>query len=212
MTSLAALFDWLAAGSPEGRTASRNGNATDFRLRTLPKEDIHVFVKSIDNSTVIRLVDNKDWLRSAGMAGRASGQAIDLRCDHPWDPYAQLQVTMATQSSGDVAARVAIRFDEVFESLRLIRVLASTLPQGDTQVDLRPPGKPAIGAGWVEAWRGQVFVALQLGADARISRCHCHDPSWQNWPVLEHAVIGNIVPDFPLINKSFNLSYSGHDL
>jgi len=69
MTSLAALFDWLAAGSPEGRAASRNGNGTDFRLRTLPKEDIHVFVKSIDNSTVIRLVDNKDWLRSAGMAG-----------------------------------------------------------------------------------------------------------------------------------------------
>jgi hypothetical protein len=69
MTSLAALFDWLAAGTPEGRVASRNGNGTDFRLRTLPKEDIHVFVKSIDNSTVIRLVDNKDWLRSAGMAG-----------------------------------------------------------------------------------------------------------------------------------------------
>lgn len=69
MTSLAALFDWLAAGSPDGRAASRNGNGTDFRLRTLPKEDIHVFVKSIDNSTVIRLVDNKDWLRSAGMAG-----------------------------------------------------------------------------------------------------------------------------------------------
>jgi hypothetical protein len=69
MTSLAALFDWLAAGAPEGRAASRNGNGTDFRLRTLPKEDIHVFVKSIDNSTVIRLVDNKDSLKSAGMAG-----------------------------------------------------------------------------------------------------------------------------------------------
>lgn len=68
MTSLAALFDWLAAGTPEGRAASRNGNGTDFRLRTLPKEDIHVFVKSIDNSTVIRLVDNRDWLKSAGMA------------------------------------------------------------------------------------------------------------------------------------------------
>ncbi len=69
MTSLAALFDWLAAGTPEGRAASRNGSGMDFRLRTLPKEDIHVFVKSIDNSTVIRLVDNKDWLKSAGMAG-----------------------------------------------------------------------------------------------------------------------------------------------
>jgi len=67
----------------------------------------------------------------------------------------------------------------------------------------------------VEGWRGEVFVALELsggGADARIARCHLHDPSWQNWPVLEHAIMGDIVADFPLINKSFNLSYSGHDL
>jgi len=76
---------------------------------------------------------------------------------------------------------------------------------------------PARGAGWVEGWRGEVLVVLELetaagSESARITRCHCHDPSWQNWPVLEHAVIGNIVPDFPLINKSFNLSYSGHDL
>jgi len=75
-----------------------------------------------------------------------------------------------------------------------------------------PPRQAAIGAGWVEGWRGEVFVALELGDDGSTRRCHCHDPSWQNWPVLEHAVIGNIVPDFPLINKSFNLSYSGHDL
>jgi Ni,Fe-hydrogenase III large subunit len=66
--------------------------------------------------------------------------------------------------------------------------------------------------GWVEGWRGDVLVALEADAYGRLRRCHCHDPSWQNWPVLEHAVIGNIVPDFPLINKSFNLSYSGQDL
>ena len=61
-------------------------------------------------------------------------------------------------------------------------------------------------------WRGPVLVALESGPDGSIRRCHPHDVSWSNWPVLEHAVIGNIVPDFPLINKSFNLSYSGHDL
>lgn len=64
----------------------------------------------------------------------------------------------------------------------------------------------------MEGWRGEVLVALELGADDRVLRCHCHDPSWQNWLALEHAIIGNIVPDFPLINKSFNLSYAGHDL
>ncbi|HEX7403571.1 MAG TPA: Ni,Fe-hydrogenase III large subunit, partial [Usitatibacter sp.] len=62
-----------------------------------------------------------------------------------------------------------------------------------------------------EGWRGEVLVAIEAEADGRIRRAHAHDPSWQNWPLLEHGVIGNIVPDFPLINKSFNLSYSGHD-
>ena len=66
--------------------------------------------------------------------------------------------------------------------------------------------------GWVEGWRGDVFVALETGPDGRIVRLHPRDPSWHNWPLLEHAILGNIVPDFPLINKSFNLSYAGQDL
>jgi Ni,Fe-hydrogenase III large subunit len=150
-----------------------------------------------------------------GLAGRASGQAWDLRCDHPWPPYDGLQVKMATHRNGDVAARVTLRFEEVMESLRLIRALLAGLPAGQTRSELRLPAHASLGAGWVEGWRGEIFVALELDAAAeqnRIRRCHCHDPSWQNWPVIEHAVIGNIVPDFPLINKSFNLSYSGHDL
>jgi Ni,Fe-hydrogenase III large subunit len=145
-----------------------------------------------------------------GLAGRASGQGADLRCNHPWPPYDRLDVKMGTHRNGDVAARVAVRFDEAFESLRLIRAIALALPPGGIRCALPTP-TAALGAGWVEGWRGEVFVALEL-ADGTIRRCHCHDPSWQNWPVLEHAVIGNIVPDFPLINKSFNLSYSGHDL
>ena len=156
-----------------------------------------------------------------GLAGRASGQAADLRCDLPWAPYDQLAVKIATQRTGDVAARVAVRFDEVFESLRLMRVILSRLGEdggksgGETRTELRLPAKTAFAAGWVEGWRGEVFVGLEWDGEQganRIRRCHCHDPSWQNWPLLEHAVIGNIVPDFPLINKSFNLSYAGHDL
>jgi len=147
-----------------------------------------------------------------GLAGRGSAQAFDLRCDHAWLPYTELGVNMATQRNGDVAARVAVRFDEVFESLRLIRRICSDLPPGATRVELTQPGFATRGVGWIEGWRGEVLVALEIGAEGAIVRCHCHDPSWQNWPVLEHAVIGNIVPDFPLINKSFNLSYSGHDL
>jgi Ni,Fe-hydrogenase III large subunit len=150
-----------------------------------------------------------------GLAGRASGQAVDLRCDQPWPPYDTLQVKMATHRNGDVAARVTVRFEEVLESLRLIRAIVAGLPAGPARSALRLPAQAARGAGWVEGWRGEILVALELEGEAgqhRIRRCHCHDPSWQNWPVIEHAVIGNIVPDFPLINKSFNLSYSGHDL
>lgn len=150
-----------------------------------------------------------------GLAGRASSQTWDVRCDHPFEPYSELGVAIATHHNGDVAARVAVRFDEVFESLRLIRRLLGEMPAGDIVCPVVLPKVATRGAGWVEGWRGEVFVALELtGADDdnRIERCHLHDPSWQNWPVLEHAIMGDIVADFPLINKSFNLTYSGQDL
>ena len=146
-----------------------------------------------------------------GLAGRASGQALDLRCDHPLPPYDCLEVRKVVHRNGDVAARVLVRFEETVESLRLIRAICEALPPGSVQGQIRVPDGRAFGAGWIEGWRGEVLVALELDG-GRIRRCHAHDPSWQNWPVVEHAVIGNIVPDFPLINKSFNLSYSGHDL
>lgn len=147
-----------------------------------------------------------------GLPGRASGQAWDLRADFPCAPYDSLEVQMATHRNGDVAARVMLRFEEIKESVRLIRALLGNLPEGTLveKVAGVAPGK--LGIGWVEGWRGEIMVALHSGKDNSIHRLHPHDPSWQNWPVLEHAIIGNIVPDFPLINKSFNLSYSGQDL
>jgi Ni,Fe-hydrogenase III large subunit/Ni,Fe-hydrogenase III component G len=147
-----------------------------------------------------------------GIAGRASAQSWDLRVEYPYPPYTELDVRMATHRNGDVAARVTVRFEEIFESLRLCRLILERLPAGDIAARVPPAAAGALGVGWVEGWRGEVFIALEADAENRIRRCHPHDPSWQNWPALEHAVIGNIVPDFPLINKSFNLSYSGHDL
>lgn len=146
-----------------------------------------------------------------GLAGRASGQPFDARTDWPCEPYAELDVAKIVHEDGDVAARVAVRFDELQESCRLVRRIVRAAPPGDVLVALVPPPERSFGAGLVEGWRGPVFVALQAGAAGTIRRCHPQDPSWQNWPVLEHAIVGNIVPDFPLINKSFNLSYSGHD-
>jgi Ni,Fe-hydrogenase III large subunit/Ni,Fe-hydrogenase III component G len=147
-----------------------------------------------------------------GLTGRASGQALDLRVDLPCAPYAELETHKCGSDEGDVAARVAVRFEELAESLRLVRDIVERLAVGAVRADLPPAEEGARGVGLVEGWRGPVLVALTAGADGGVRRCHPHDPSWQNWPVLEHAIIGNIVPDFPLINKSFNLSYSGHDL
>jgi Ni,Fe-hydrogenase III large subunit/Ni,Fe-hydrogenase III component G len=157
-----------------------------------------------------------------GLAGRASAQAWDLRCQHACAPYDALAPRISLQNNGDVAARALVRFAEISESLRLIRAIVHALPAGELRVDQRVgqhaeageplPAENGYGYGWVEGWRGDVLVALQVDQEGAIRRCHCHDPSWQNWPALEHAVIGNIVPDFPLINKSFNLSYAGQDL
>jgi Ni,Fe-hydrogenase III large subunit len=147
-----------------------------------------------------------------GLAGRASGQAFDLRVDLPCVPYQGLSVAKFTRSAGDVAARVAVRFDELAESSRLVQQLIAGLPSGDHAHSVGTPPPGALGIGLIEGWRGPVLVGLEVGAAGTITRCHAHDPSWQNWPALEHAIIGNILPDFPLINKSFNLSYSGHDL
>jgi Ni,Fe-hydrogenase III large subunit/Ni,Fe-hydrogenase III component G len=147
----------------------------------------------------------------AGLAGRASAQGFDLRCDFPCAPYDRLGVKKVVHSNGDVATRVKVRFEELYESLRLVREIVAAMPAGETRIALPQAAPGAIGFGWVEGWRGEVLVALEAGEAGRIRRGHAHDPSWQSWPVLEHAVIGNIVPDFPLINKSFNLSYSGED-
>lgn len=147
-----------------------------------------------------------------GLAARASGHAIDARVHPALKPYDTLRPSVASHRNGDVAARIVVRFEEALESLSMQQRIAAELPQSPIHGAVPTAREGALGLGWVEGWRGEVFVALQAGAGGRIRRCHPHDPSWQNWPALEHAVLGNIVPDFPLINKSFNLSYAGADL
>jgi Ni,Fe-hydrogenase III large subunit/Ni,Fe-hydrogenase III component G len=147
-----------------------------------------------------------------GLAARASGQPLDARVDLPCKPYDELPPVKIVRTEGDVAARVAVRFDEVAESCRLVKSILAALPAGAHAVATRTPESGMFGVGLIEGWRGPVLIALEAGPGGSIRRCHPHDPSWQNWPAIEHAILGNIVPDFPLINKSFNLSYSGADL
>jgi Ni,Fe-hydrogenase III large subunit len=174
--------------------------------------DEHAGVRDRFVSTGVVTPELAVQLGLVGLAARASGQSRDLRVDLPCAPYDVLAVHKAMRADGDVAARVAVRFDELAESVRLVAAIATQLPSGTTRVEVGVAAAGATAVGAVEGWRGPVLVALTAGEDGSVARCHPHDPSWQNWPALEYAIIGNIVPDFPLINKSFNLSYSGHDL
>jgi len=174
--------------------------------------DEHAGVRDRFAGTGIVTPDLATQLGLVGLAARASGHDWDLRADIPCAPYDELKIHKAVRSDGDVAARVAVRFDELADSLRLVTTIAPNLPPGSIRSYVAAPSAGAAAVGAIEGWRGPVFVALTAGEDGGIRRCHPHDPSWQNWPALEYAIVGNIVPDFPLINKSFNLSYSGHDL
>jgi Ni,Fe-hydrogenase III large subunit/Ni,Fe-hydrogenase III component G len=181
------------------------------RLRDIYDEHSGVRDRFLGTGTVMPELATR--LGLIGLAGRASGCAFDLRCDLPCEPYAALAPRKCGSTDGDVLARVAIRFDELLESLRLVQVILARMPPDDPIATLVPDAADGtVGIGLIEGWRGPVAVALEAGPEGTIRRCHPHDPSCNNWPVLEHAIIGNIVPDFPLINKSFNLSYSGHDL
>jgi Ni,Fe-hydrogenase III large subunit len=147
-----------------------------------------------------------------GLAARASGIALDLRQVRPWAPYETLPLQTYVEAEGDVAARVSLRSLELQAACRLAGWILERLPAGELQQAVTMPGTAATGIGLIEGWRGPTLVVLECNAAGGIRHCQVHDSSWQAWPALEHAVIGNIVPDFPLINKSFNLSYSGHDL
>ena len=174
--------------------------------------DNHAGVQERFRETGI-LTQELAWsLDATGLAARASGIPHDLRADCPWPPYDKLKVKVSSQVSGDVAARVAVRFDELIESLRICRALVADLHGGDIRSTVPDAIAGVLGIGAIEGWRGPVLIALETGPSGSIRRCHPHDPSWQNWPLIEYAILGNLVPDFPLINKSFSLSYSGHDL
>ena len=145
-----------------------------------------------------------------GTIGRAAGQAFDVRRDLPYAPYEALDFDVPVLGEGDVNARVWIRIREVEQSLGLIAEIAARLPEGPIAA-LLAAGR-GEGMALVESFRGPVLAWVRLGGGGRVLRCHLRDPSWFQWPLLEAVIEGNIVADFPLCNKSFNCSYSGHDL
>jgi Ni,Fe-hydrogenase III large subunit len=151
---------------------------------------------------------------AGGYVGRASGRPFDARRTPGYAPYTELRFEVPVREDGDVDARVWIRIREIEESLGLIEEIVDRLPSGPVRADIAAAHDTAgrEGIALVEAFRGDVLVWVRLGAGGTIARAHLRDPSWFQWPLLEAVIEGNIVADFPLCNKSFNCSYSGHDL
>lgn len=148
---------------------------------------------------------------AGGYVGRAAGRGFDVRHALRYPPYDVLAFDVPVLGEGDVNARVWIRIREVEQSLSLIGQILDQLPGGPMRSEIPDVHGVCEGMALVEGFRGDVLVWVRL-AEGKIDRCHLRDPSWFQWPLLEAVIEGNIVADFPLCNKSFNCSYSGHDL
>lgn len=164
----------------------------------------------LEQTGVLRPEKAKD-LGIVGVAGRASGMDLDVRRDHPYAAYNRYSFRVPVYEVGDVSHRMQVRVDEVNESLGIIRAAANESLHGEfcTPVPPIPPDRCALSA--VEGWRGEIVHWIRTGPHNHLERCKIKDPSLNNWPAQVEAVQGNIIADFPVINKSFNLSYSGTD-
>jgi Ni,Fe-hydrogenase III large subunit len=147
-----------------------------------------------------------------GYVGRASGRSFDARTSLPYAPYDGAPIEMVVRREGDVDARVWVRILEVQRSVRWLQGALGALPAGPVLLPLPSAPHTVESTAEVEGFRGDILAYVRIGPAQLIERCHLRDPSWLLWPLLEAAIDGNIVADFPLCNKSFNCSYSGHDL
>ena len=180
-------------------------------------DDLVALLKSSDSTrdrlekTGILRPETAAALGVVGVGGRASGVDLDVRRDHPYAAYNRYSFRVPVYEAGDVLHRLQVRIDEVRESFAILRAAAADLPDGPVCIPVpeAPAGSCALSA--VEGWRGEILHWVRIAPGNRLERCKIKDPSVNNWPALVEAVQGNIVADFPVINKSFNLSYSGTD-
>ncbi len=181
-------------------------------------EDTVVIIKQ--NTMFIDRVENTGILKSAiafdlnavGPGGRASGISHDVRKNFPYAAYDKLTFDTPNYVDGDVNSRMRVKLDECFISISLMLQVIETMPKGPIKESLPKLLSHQVAFGMTEAPRGENIHWIMTGENETIFRYKIRTPSFCNWPALCYAVSGNIVPDFPLINKSFNLSYAGNDL
>ena len=189
----------------------------DIRRRFPELVELYDNTASLQDRTVgtgVLLAELARQYGCGGYVGRASGRNVDARRAPGYPPYDLLRFDVPVREEGDVDARIWIRILEVEQSIGLIDQLLDQLPVGPIShpLDALRATQAREGMAVVEGFRGDVLAWVRMGAAGVIERCHLRDPSWFQWPLLEAAIEGNIVADFPLCNKSFNCSYSGHDL
>ena len=198
-----------------GAQLARLGGTIDQVEREF--RDLTALVKTSDSTrdrlekTGTLTPEKAEALGVVGVGGRASGVDRDVRRDHPYAAYARFPFCVPVYREGDVWHRMQVRMDEVRESFDIVRRAASALPGGPHCAAQQPIPADRCALSAVEGWRGEIVHWVRTGRGNRLERCKVKDPSLNNWPALVEAVEGNIIADFPVINKSFNLSYSGTD-
>lgn len=192
------------------------------KLQELKKDFMEVIVVAQKSSSLIERLKDTGRLDTKiakdhgvlGVTAKALGVTRDARIDHPYAAYSELQISIPSYHSGDVYSRFLVRIDEVYSSFDMIEKILNDIPNSPLYIDsseilLRAS---AYAVSIVEGWRGDIVYVVATDEKGDVSRADVRDPSFLNWTVLGHAGKGNMVPDFPLINKSFNLSYSGNDV
>lgn len=170
-----------------------------------------MFTDRVENAGILKKSIAED-LNAVGPGGRASGLSGDVRNDFPYWLYKNIDFSVAGDTNGDSGARMNIRLDECFEAIRIMQTVVDLASNGKITADIGRLKPYCAAFGINEAARGENIHWLMTGENDTIFRYKIRTPSFCNWPAVCHAVKGNIVPDFPLINKSFNLSYAGNDL
>jgi len=170
-----------------------------------------LFIDRVENTGILETKIASD-LNAVGPGGRASGLRFDVRKSFPYEVYNQLEFNIPEHHNGDINCRMNTKIEECFESISLMLQALETMPDGNVLEAINSVEPYRFAFGLTEAPRGENIHWVMTGENNTIYRYKIRTPSFCNWPALCHAVKGNIVPDFPLINKSFNLSYAGNDL
>lgn len=151
-------------------------------------------------------------LGMVGPPARASGLSRDIRYDQPSGIYRLVQIPQSTYDSGDVLGRAFVRWLEIQQSIAFVREQLESLPAGPVKAELGALAPDSLAVSLNEGWRGEVCHVAITDAQGSFARYKLVDPSFHNWPALAYAMRDQEISDFPLLNKSFNLSYCGHDL